>query len=233
MSTQSPIEHCSRTNGETSFLRARNAFKTAGLFAPCEQFDQRYIVPATRGADYAVPYNPFHRESLAPTIVPSVIPHPPVAPLLLSLADERATTALGARLAGALAAGVQVQLRGELGTGKTTLVRGCLRALGYVERVKSPSYSLVEPYKLSKLSLYHFDFYRLREPTEWLDAGFRDYFNDASVCLVEWPEMAGDTLPLPDLQIHLEHAGQARKAMLKALSPRGEAMLRSISSGDV
>lgn len=152
--------------------------------------------------------------------------------LELSLADEHATETLGARLAATLRPGLCVYLEGELGTGKTTLVRGCLRALGYAGRVKSPSYSLVEPYALSKLSLYHFDFYRLREPTEWLDAGFRDYFNDVSVCLVEWPRMAGERLPPPDLRIALNHLPHAsgRQARIEALSPQGRAMLCCISN---
>ncbi|HKO89049.1 MAG TPA: tRNA (adenosine(37)-N6)-threonylcarbamoyltransferase complex ATPase subunit type 1 TsaE [Burkholderiales bacterium] len=154
-----------------------------------------------------------------------------LAPVVLPLEDEKGTHALGARLAGALRAGVHVQLEGELGTGKTTLVRACLRALGYRERVKSPTYTLVEPYELSKLCLYHFDFYRLHEPQEWLEAGFRDYFNDASVCLVEWPEKAGATLPPADLRIRLEYANKGRRATLIAVSPMGLAMLQSISSG--
>ena len=152
--------------------------------------------------------------------------------LELSLADEAATEALGAKLAATLRPGVCVHLEGELGTGKTTLVRGCLRALGYAGRVKSPSYTLVEPYALSKLSLYHFDFYRLHEPTEWLDAGFRDYFNDVSVCLVEWPRMAGELLPPPDLRIALSHlpGANGRRARIEAVSSQGRAMLCCIAS---
>lgn len=152
-------------------------------------------------------------------------------PLLLHLADEAATQALGARLAAALRPGLSIHLCGELGTGKTTLVRACLRALGHAGKVKSPTYTLVEPYSVSRLPLYHFDFYRLREPSEWLDAGFREYFNAASVCLVEWPEKAAD-LPQPDLRLSLRHATTGRDVTMEALSPRGAAILRSISSGD-
>ncbi|MFO7190128.1 MAG: tRNA (adenosine(37)-N6)-threonylcarbamoyltransferase complex ATPase subunit type 1 TsaE [Pseudomonadota bacterium] len=153
-----------------------------------------------------------------------------VAPLELHLPDETATEALGARLADVLVPGLSIHLEGDLGAGKTTLVRACLRALGYPGKVKSPTYTLVEPYTVSKLQLYHFDFYRLREPREWLDAGFRDYFNADAVCLVEWPEKAAE-LPAPDLRIALRHAPSGRDAMLVALSPAGERLLRSISNG--
>ncbi|HLU77756.1 MAG TPA: tRNA (adenosine(37)-N6)-threonylcarbamoyltransferase complex ATPase subunit type 1 TsaE [Burkholderiales bacterium] len=152
-----------------------------------------------------------------------------VAPLALHLSDEAATDALGARLARALTPGLSIHLVGDLGAGKTALVRACLRALGHTGKVKSPTYTLVEPYAVSKLPLYHFDFYRLREPTEWLDAGFRDYFNADSVCLVEWPEKAAE-LPPPDLRISLRHAPSGRDATLTAYSPQGERLLQSISS---
>ena len=121
-----------------------------------------------------------------------------------------------------------LHLRGDLGAGKTTLVRGLLRALGHAGRVKSPTYTLVEPYELSSLHFYHFDFYRLRDASEWLSSGFRDYFNADSVCVVEWPERAGAALPPPDLLIRLEHAGDARRAHLQAFTPAGEAWLASL-----
>ena len=149
----------------------------------------------------------------------------------LPLADENATSLLGAKLAVSLQPGSGIYLRGELGTGKTTLVRACLKALGYAGRVKSPTYTLVEPYELSRLSLYHFDFYRLQGAQEWLEAGFRDYFNDNSVCLVEWPEKAGTLLPSPDLEIRLKYANPGRSAEIEALSSRGLLMLQSISNG--
>ncbi len=114
---------------------------------------------------------------------------------------EAATLELGARLASVAAQpGLMIYLSGELGAGKTTLVRGCLRALGYRGRVKSPTFTLVELYRLSRLDLHHFDFYRFNDPREWMDAGFRDVFGGANVCLVEWPEKAGSQLPRPDLR---------------------------------
>lgn len=152
-----------------------------------------------------------------------------VPPLERHLPDEDATAALGAQLAYALEPGLTIYLVGDLGAGKTALVRAALRALGHTGKVRSPTYTLVEPYTVSKLPLYHFDFYRLREPTEWLDAGFRDYFNADSVCLVEWPEKAAE-LPPPDLQIALRHAPSGRDATLSAHSPRGERLLQSISN---
>ena len=115
-----------------------------------------------------------------------------------------------------------MHLRGELGAGKTTLVRGLLRALGYRGRVKSPTYTLVEPYGDLRLNLYHFDFYRFKNRSEWLSSGFREHFNAESLCIVEWPERAGDLLAAPDLDIHLEYRGDARRAALSAHSPAGD-----------
>jgi tRNA threonylcarbamoyladenosine biosynthesis protein TsaE len=140
----------------------------------------------------------------------------------IPLPDENATLALGAALAPLLAPGLVITLRGELGAGKTTLVRGLLRALGYAGRVKSPTYTLVEVYEVSRLSLYHFDFYRFHDPSEWIDAGFRDTFNGRNVCLIEWPERARGQLPPADLEIFLELAEPGRTATLTAFSPAGE-----------
>lgn len=138
----------------------------------------------------------------------------------MTLPDEAATLALGARLAKVLKPGWVVYLRGDLGAGKTTLVRGILRALGYAGRVKSPTYTLVESYELSRFILQHYDLYRMIDPREWLDAGFRDDCNAGTLCLVEWPEKARGLLPRPDLEIRLEMAGAGRKASIEALSAR-------------
>jgi tRNA threonylcarbamoyladenosine biosynthesis protein TsaE len=139
----------------------------------------------------------------------------------LELPDEAATLRLGAALAPGIAPGRVLHLAGELGSGKTTLVRGLLRALGYPGRVKSPSYPLVELYSLSRLHLYHFDFYRIKNEAEWRDSGFREYFDAQSACIVEWPERAGGLLPPPSLAIRLEIAGAGRRAWLSAPSPAG------------
>jgi tRNA threonylcarbamoyladenosine biosynthesis protein TsaE len=137
------------------------------------------------------------------------------------LPDERATLRLGTQLAAGVSPGLKIYLSGDLGAGKTTLVRGLLRALGYEGRVKSPTYTLAELYKLPNLCLYHFDFYRLKEANEWEDAGFRESFAGAAVCLVEWPEHAQGILPEPDLRIRLEHCAHGRLARIEALTEAG------------
>ena len=146
----------------------------------------------------------------------------------LNLPDPQATEHLGAALAAGVAPGRVLHLKGELGSGKTTLARGLLHGLGYPGRVKSPTYTLVEPYSLSSLNFYHFDFYRLRDASEWLSSGLAEYFNPESFCVVEWPERAGRTLPAPDLEIRLEHAENARRAHLQAFTPAGEGWLSSL-----
>ena len=123
-----------------------------------------------------------------------------------------------------------LHLRGELGSGKTTLARGLLRALGYTGRVKSPSYTLVEPYSVLSINLYHFDFYRFKDRSEWLNSGFREHFGPESLCIVEWPERAGNLIARPDLDIHLQYEGEARSAVLEAHSSQGEAWLDSALS---
>ena len=150
-------------------------------------------------------------------------------PSTFELDDEAATLALGAALAKVLKPGCCVHLSGELGAGKTTLSRGILRGLGYQGRVKSPTYTLVELYVISKLNLYHFDFYRFNDPEEWNDAGFRDLFNETNLCLVEWPEKAGDLLSHPDLKIELQPTpNQARRATITAPTATGQLLLQAL-----
>jgi tRNA threonylcarbamoyladenosine biosynthesis protein TsaE len=122
-----------------------------------------------------------------------------MAPVTIELADAAATEAAGARLARELAGGMVVALSGDLGTGKTTLVRGALRALGWPRAVKSPTFTVVEYYAFSSLYFYHFDFYRFADPDEWETAGLAECFRDDSVCLIEWPERVTRHLPEPDL----------------------------------
>src|SRR5688572_30872143 len=121
----------------------------------------------------------------------------------IKLPDAAATEMLGRALAPGAAPGRVVHLRGDLGAGKTTLARGLLRGLGHAGRVKSPTYTLVEPYELSSLHCYHFDFYRLKDRSEWEERGFREYFNPAALCVVEWPERAAGLLLPPDLEVSL------------------------------
>ena len=154
--------------------------------------------------------------------------------LRLQLADESATLALGAAIADCLrqcSSGALIYLSGELGAGKTTLSRGIARGLGYSGRVKSPTYTLVEVYVISRLNLYHFDFYRFGDPEEWQEAGFRDLFNETNICLVEWPEKAGELLPPPDLRIALKStAMDTRQASISALSSKGTQMLATMKA---
>jgi tRNA threonylcarbamoyladenosine biosynthesis protein TsaE len=145
------------------------------------------------------------------------------------LANENATDAFGVELASLLRPGLMITLNGDLGAGKTALVRAILRALGYEGKVKSPTYTLVEHYVVSSLYLYHFDFYRFNDPDEWHEAGFREYFNENSVCLVEWPEKAGGLLPLPDIKISLDIREMGRDVTVEAGSEKGGQCLKDLN----
>lgn len=118
--------------------------------------------------------------------------------------------ALGASLADLLPGHGVITLEGDLGAGKTTLVRGLLRKLGHTGVVKSPTYTLVEPYRLDKRDIYHFDLYRLGSPDELEYMGFRDYFNERSLCLLEWPEKGGDFVPSADMAVYISITEQGR-----------------------
>jgi tRNA threonylcarbamoyladenosine biosynthesis protein TsaE len=146
------------------------------------------------------------------------------------LEDEAATLAFGARLAQVLVPGLFIALSGDLGSGKTTLARGILRGLGYPGKVKSPTYTLVELYKLSRLDLYHFDLYRFSNPQEWADAGLRESFNDGSICLVEWPERAAGLLPEADLAITLSMQRTGRTLEIKAQTESGRNCLSMLNT---
>jgi tRNA threonylcarbamoyladenosine biosynthesis protein TsaE len=159
----------------------------------------------------------------------------PLKTLTIDLADEAATDKLGQALAEVAAeltsgpqglrpgpeAGGRIHLQGDLGAGKTSLVRAFLRHCGISGRIKSPSYALLESYKVSNLYFYHLDFYRFSDPAEWLDAGFRDLFKNRALVLIEWPERAGDLLSPPDLLVQLVYAGSGRTATLSAYTDKG------------
>jgi len=132
------------------------------------------------------------------------------------LESESVTLIFGAEIAKILRPGLIIFLKGDLGAGKTTLARGILRGLGYEGKVKSPTYNLVELYKISRLYFYHFDFYRFTDPIEWEEAGFREYFNENSICLVEWPEKAEKLLPIADVQISFTIIGTGRNIEIQA-----------------
>ena len=144
------------------------------------------------------------------------------------LKDEGETLRLAENMASHLRPGMNLYLKGELGAGKTTFVRGLLRGLSYQDKVKSPTYTLVEPYSFDKFTIYHFDLYRFKDEIEWDDAGFREYFNNSSICLVEWPEKAGHILPDPDILIELSHASHGRHLHLIGYTSIGVECLKTI-----
>ena len=147
------------------------------------------------------------------------------AALTLAAPDEATMESLGGRLGAACEPGLVVYLQGDLGMGKTTFCRGVIRALGHAGVVKSPTYTLVEPYELAGMPVFHFDLYRLADPEELEFMGIRDYFGDFSVSLVEWPERGLGALPLADLVINIKWAGLGRSLTYTASSERGRRTL--------
>ena len=141
------------------------------------------------------------------------------------LPDEDATRALGGALARALQPGLVIYLHGDLGAGKTALTRALLHAAGHQGAVKSPTYTLSEPYRIQlngqPVELIHYDLYRMASPEEFLDAGFREDFNGHNICIVEWPEKGEPVLPPPDVNVLLEVSGLGRTVELQALSDLG------------
>lgn len=144
--------------------------------------------------------------------------------------DVEKMLGFGARLAQVLRPGDIIYLRGELGAGKTTLVRGFLQGLGYVGKVKSPTYTIVEQYNLLDKLIYHFDLYRLEGITELELIGIRDYFSQEAICLLEWPEKGVDILPTPDIlcEIALSDNGATRVVTIIPQSVRGETISREL-----
>lgn len=150
----------------------------------------------------------------------------------IELNSEAEQLAFGGRLAEALIPGVTVFLHGDLGVGKTTLCRGIVNGFGFEGNVKSPTYTLVEPYKVAGQMLYHFDLYRLGEATELEYMGCRDYFDDKSICLIEWPERGAGVLPAADLELQIQVQGQGRRLLCQASSDKGLAILKRLSEID-
>ena len=147
----------------------------------------------------------------------------------VKLVDESETECLGKCLAESLPYPSIVYLRGNLGAGKTTLTRALLRALGHSGSVKSPTYTLVEPYEIREKNVFHFDLYRLADPEELEFLGIRDYLSKQALCIFEWPERGEGWLPSPDVIIDLEIKGTGREANLVSFSDTTSAVLKNIA----
>ncbi|MDP5056744.1 MAG: tRNA (adenosine(37)-N6)-threonylcarbamoyltransferase complex ATPase subunit type 1 TsaE [Marinomonas hwangdonensis] len=146
---------------------------------------------------------------------------------------EEAMEGIGGVIASALTSGGVVYLSGDLGMGKTTLVRGMLYGLGYKGPVKSPTYTIVEPYELTNLDVYHFDLYRVANAEELEFMGIRDYFAENTLCLIEWAEMGLGVLPEADLIISLSLIRQGRHVSIKAQTQKGSAALSDLKNAMV
>ena len=152
--------------------------------------------------------------------------------LCLDINTEADTQELGERLAQGLRLGGIIYLEGDLGAGKTTLSRFLIQALGHSGSVKSPTYTLVEPYQIGELVVYHFDLYRLSDPEELEFMGIREYFADGVVCLIEWPERGGDRIPAADLVVTLNRVkdgNHQRRAQVKAIGKKGQNLLGELT----
>lgn len=149
------------------------------------------------------------------------------------LQDETQTNALGTALSSILVPGLVIYLHGDLGAGKTALTRAILHAAGHTGRVKSPTYTLAEPYEVvidqRPVTMTHFDLYRMVDPEEFLEAGFREHFNDNSICIVEWPEKGASVLPEPDIAVTFAVANSGRDVELRALSDKGNQCLARLN----
>ncbi len=150
--------------------------------------------------------------------------------MIVKMPTEAATENFGAQIALVSPPGVILFLTGELGAGKTTLTRGFLRGLGYLGPVKSPTYTLVEPYELEAGRVYHLDLYRLSDPEELEFMGIRDYFEDVSTCLIEWPERAKDRLPAPDLRLNIVYSNPGRRVAITGVTQAGRGVLERLNA---
>jgi len=144
-------------------------------------------------------------------------------------AEESDTLALAAKLANCIEMGAVIYLVGDLGAGKTTFSRGFLRGMGYTEKVKSPTYTLVEPYEIGGRHIFHFDLYRVKDAEELEYIGVHDYFTNDAICLIEWPEQGFPLLPAPDLTCYIAMAGNNREVRIETHSVLGEKILQKLA----
>ena len=149
--------------------------------------------------------------------------------MIIPLKNETETKAIGEKVASCLKGSEIIYLKGDLGTGKTTLVRGALNKLGFTGSVKSPTYTIVEPYSIDNFIIYHFDLYRLNDPEEIESLGIRDYCDGQSICFFEWPEKGGNLLPNADVLLILSYHKEGRKAELIGQTEAGNKILREFS----
>ena len=147
----------------------------------------------------------------------------------LYLADEQAMSDFGARIARVTQGHGLIFLEGNLGMGKTTLSRGIIRGMGHVGSVKSPTFTLVEPYEIGDVRAFHFDLYRLVDPEELEFLGIRDYFEDDALCLIEWPDKGAGFLPKPDLTITISPQDSGRSLKILSQGSRGEAWCAALA----
>ena len=149
------------------------------------------------------------------------------------LANEAETIAFGASIARLCLSATTIFLHGDLGAGKTTMTRGFVQQLGHSGNVKSPTYTLVEPYTLADWNIYHFDLYRLADPEELEFMGIRDYFADDCLCLIEWPQRGEGFLPAADLNITLSYVGEQREVVVEGNTPLGLTMVEQLAATGV
>ena len=149
--------------------------------------------------------------------------------LKISLFNEKKTLEFGNNISKYLFGGLLIFLKGELGSGKTTLTRGLIKGLGYKGSVKSPTYSLLEQYKFRKLNINHFDLYRFNTADEWITSGFQEHLNNVDVNIIEWSEMANEILPIPDLEIKFSYVNDGRVINIKSFTEKGYKCLIKLS----
>ena len=149
------------------------------------------------------------------------------------LANEAETIAFGASIARLCLSATTIFLHGDLGAGKTTMTRGFVQQLGHRGNVKSPTYTLVEPYTLADWNIYHFDLYRLADPEELEFMGIRDYFADDCLCLIEWPQRGEGFLPAADLNVTLSYVGEHREVVVEGNTPLGLTMVEQLAATGV